>query len=504
MLDPFRTHLTRIRQLARRLRPPQVAGTPVHTRSIWVLGRARWLLGIVLTVLGTAGTLLGAPDLTNQLRAQLPGVRCWFPVPMDDARFTVAMSPFVTVDGDGRAATRQDGRELARLLFTRLEHDFGALGLDVPYELRGPDPACPIEGATPEARAAAAATWAADIGADVVIYGAILTGDDGVTQLQPEFYVAYRGFDAAAELVGPHELGRPVAVSLPVSARDLEGVGEHPVNGRAKALSLVALGLASFGLDHYDQALDYFSAAAQAPGWPADGGQELVYLLMGNAASNLAAVTLDSAYVDEALDYYDQALALEPDFARALVGSAAATYQQALGDLAERRADGVDLTRLDEAAALYRLALAAEAPAEAEVPLKVHFGLGQIYLVRAYLEQGDWLDQARREFQILVDAHAAGTVRNTPLVGHAYARLGLISLQFDQDLQAAQHAYSEAVRLVTPRWQAQYELDLGDVYVRLAQPDLARTHFEQARAVAELHGNRALASKASQRLTDLP
>src|SRR5690606_27737479 len=118
-------------------------------------------------------------------------------------------------------------------------------------------------------------------------------------------------------------------------------------------------------------------------------------------------ITLDSIYVEEALDHYDRALAIEPAFARALVGMAGATYQLALGDLESRRSSGVDPALLAEAEALYRQALDTPAPEAAEIPLKVHFGLGQVFLVRHFLEGGDWLEQSRAEFQSIVNIYEA-------------------------------------------------------------------------------------------------
>ncbi|HXF61864.1 MAG TPA: tetratricopeptide repeat protein [Caldilineaceae bacterium] len=499
-------------------------GSLIRTRSLWIFGKARWLVGLALAALGTLGTLLGVPELNQQMRTEIPGLRCWFPVPMDDAKFTVALAPFVEVDINGRVRITGDGRELARLLFARLEAGFEELELDVPYELRSPDQTCPVKGADRETRAAAAETAAATLGADVLIYGALVqeaAPDAGAVsqtaQLQPEFYVSYRGFAEAADLVGPYDLGRSLRVNVPVRSRDLEGIADHPVNTRARALALIALGLASYAVDDYQQAYDYFAAAEAVPNWPDSAGKELIYLLLGNASSNLATITLDSIYAEEALDHYDRALAIEPAFARALVGMAGATYQLALGDLETRRSSGVDPALLDEAEALYRQALNTPAPEAAEIPLKVHFGLGQVFLVRHYLyatdsEADGWLEQARAEFQSIVNAYESGQtsegdktpVRNTDIVGHAYARLGLIAAQFDQDPAAAIPLYEQAVRLVTPRWQAFYQIDLGDLYARQNDPDAARSHFEEALAIAELYGNEEMVQRAETRLAELP
>lgn len=479
-------------------------GSVLQTKSLWVFGKARWLVGIVLSILGIVGTMLGVPALNNQLRTDVPGLRCWFPVPMDNSKFTIVMSPFVTVNESGKVRTTHDGRELARLLYTRLESSFEGLDLDVPYELRSPDQMCPVKGATRDDRATSAEEWAASINADVVIYGAILEVADGA-ELQPEFYVAYRGFAEASELVGPHELGRPLRVPVPVEANALEGVADHPLNARAQALSLIALGLASYAVDDYELALDRFIAADEVPNWPASAGKEMLYVLMGNTASRLASTTLDNAYVDEALDYFDQALEINPENVRALVGQASAIYQLALGNLQTRQGSQVDLDLLDEAESLYRQAAEMTAPEAAEIALKTHFGLGQIFLVRHYLQVagGDWLYQARAEFQSMVDGYLASGARNRDLIGHAYARLGLIANQIDQDPPTAIPLYIEAIALVTPRWQAQYEIDLGDIYAVMEDAESARRSYEEARSTAELYGDEELVSRADERLAAL-
>ena len=61
-----------------------------------------------------------------QVCTDVPGLRGWFPVPMDDSKFTVVTSPFITVSERGKARTTHDGRELARLLYTRLESGAGS------------------------------------------------------------------------------------------------------------------------------------------------------------------------------------------------------------------------------------------------------------------------------------------------------------------------------------------------------------------------------------------
>jgi hypothetical protein len=199
-------------------------------------------------------------------------------------------------------------------------------------------------------------------------------------------------------------------------------------------------------------------------------------------------------------------LEIDDQFVRALVGEASAIYQLALGNLQERQGNQVDLDLLDEAELLFRQAADMAAPEAAEIPLKVHFGLGQIFLVRHFLqlEGGDWLAQARAEFQAMVDSYVASGARNRDLVGHGYARLALIANQFDEEPERALTLYQEAVALVTPRWQAQYQLDMGDIYLAMDDVENARHSFEEAQAVAELYGDEEMVVRADERLAGLP
>jgi predicted negative regulator of RcsB-dependent stress response len=127
-------------------------------------------------------------------------------------------------------------------------------------------------------------------------------------------------------------------------------------------------------------------------------------------------------------------------------------------------------------------------------------------LVRHFLqlEEGEWLAQARAEFQTMVDGYVASGARNRDLVGHAYARLALIANQFDQEPERAITLYQEALAIVTPRWQAQYQIDMGDIYLAIDDVENARHSFEEAQAVAELYGDDEMIGRADERLASLP
>lgn len=471
-------------------RPP-----PAATKVVKGSRRAFLLL---LFVLGAASTLVGIPTLQHSIRTVVPGIRCWFPVPMEAGRFNVVMAPFVTQNGGNTRVTR-DSRDLANFLYSRFENNFAELDLDLPYALRGPNTACPINGRDHTARALAAQQLARKLHASVVIYGVIdLSGD--APAFAPEFYVDDTGIGDVAELTGPYDLGRPVRVDLPLQTGDLVSLAEHPLHARIKALSLIALGLAAYSVDDYDQAIAYYEQAEQIKNWSESAGKDVVYLLLGNTHAMRAARDKSIEDIDAADAYLDRALELAPDSVRALVSKAGVTYQLALGDPAQLRASDVDPGLLDEAEQLYLQALAMPAPEEANIPARVHYSLGQIDLIRHYLLGEDWLQKAKAEFQLVVDAYAAGDTRSPITVGHSYARLGLIAHQLEQNPQDAVDDYTHAIELVTPHWQTRYLLELGDVYTSLHDQEEAQAKYNEALGIAELYGDDELVQIAEKKL----
>ncbi len=107
---------------------------------------------------------------------------------------------------------------------------------------------------------------------------------------------------------------------------------------------------------------------------------------------------------------------------------ATALYSQSLGDLAHRSIYNLQLSLLDEADAAYTVALGMAAPAEANIPAKVDYGLGQIATLRCYIGGDDWLLTAETHFWAVVDAYKAGNASLGQLAADVYAGLGTIAV----------------------------------------------------------------------------
>jgi len=161
------------------------------------------------------------------------------------------------------------------------------------------------------------------------------------------------------------------------------------------------------------------------------------------------------------------------------------------------------LERLDEAAAAYEAALNLGNPPEsANIETKVHFGLGQVYFVRALVSGGDWMARAEAEFEQVLREYDSGNVQVANLAGHSHAWLGLIARQRENVAAAVEH-YEHAVELATPFYQAYYYTRLGEVYAGADQTDLAIGAYEEAIRTAEFYGDEESALKYSARLNEI-
>jgi tetratricopeptide (TPR) repeat protein len=177
-------------------------------------------------------------------------------------------------------------------------------------------------------------------------------------------------------------------------------------------------------------------------------------------------------------------------------------YLLALGDPNVSSFDTVNDELLDQADAEYEAALTFDAPESANIDEKVHFGLGQVYLVRAQIEAGEWTVRAKNEFNQVIAAYQSGDPRLTDLAGHAYARLGLIAL-LEGDADNAASNYEMASKLVTPYWQGIYKARIGEIYVDVGEIDLALRAFQEAVQIAEQFGDEESAERYLDRVREI-
>jgi tetratricopeptide (TPR) repeat protein len=399
--------------------------------------------------------------------------------------FNVAVAEFAVVDENGRRIKSDDGRNVANWLHRRLAGELSALGI-TNYELWPPEYTKDIAGNSAEERSRSAEDLADAINANVIVSGVITQTQR--PQMSLEFTINNRGFRNADELTGPHYLGNPLLISLPFNPDQFQGINNPALSARANALSQIAIGLSYYAIDDFEGAIEYFKRAEATEGWLSNAGKEVAYLLLGNAYARWASKDKDIAHLDEANLYLDKAQAIKDPYARAAVSRASVLYLQALGDPVSST---VDMDLLNEAEARFEEALLLEdAPPEANVESKVYFGLGQIDLVRFGVEGGDWLEEARSDFDRVIGEYEAGNERIQDLAAHAYARLGLIERLSGNEADALPF-YEKSAELASPFYQVQYLAQVGDLYATLCQPEMAIEIYDRAIQIAEANGDAA-------------
>ncbi len=422
----------------------------------------------------------------------IPGVNSIYnflrPTPPMAGEFNVAIAKFAVLDSSGKKIRSQDGLSVANFLYRRLKSNFERFDLgDVDYELRSPDVTGEISGKTSQERRQKAQELAAKLHANIIIYGLINEGDN--PQLMPEFYVNYQGFDQIDEILGQHEIGSPLLITLPFNESEFQDVNNPALSARATALSMITIGLAYYSVDNLEQARAYFSQAAETNGWLDTAGKEIVYFMLGNTYVSQASLEKSSDALTDALIAYQTALSINPSYARARLGQAGVLYLQALGDPAEPvMVENNDKLIQAEKAFLDTLEISdPDQLTEENIGTKVHFYLGQIYIARSQIDDPSWLQTAEGEFDLVIEDYLAGDDRVKELASHAFARRGLIAM-IQQDRETAKSFYQSAIEITSPRYKAYYSSKLAEIYFEEGSLDQALETYDKAIQIAEFYG----------------
>jgi tetratricopeptide (TPR) repeat protein len=406
-------------------------------------------------------------------------------------QFNVAVAEFRVQDKDGKRINDKDGKTLAGYLSQQIETQFEEIQLKetVPFEVWGPGQTGPIDGTTPEARAAAAEARAKQIHAHILVYGVIVS-DGKNSKFQPEFYVNHSSFTDANEITGRHEMGNRLSITLPIK-NSILAIENPALAARVKALDLITIGLAYYSIDDFEQALPYFEQAAAEKRW-VRGGKEVVYLLIGNAYIRQASKTQDFSTLPLADQNYQAALAENGHYSRAMIGRANIVY---IG--ASRDEKNCSASELDRASGLLDEALSEkDQPASANIETKVHFYRGQIAIIRDYckLTGGDWLAEGEKEFTWVTGQYETrkqndqGFEEIETIASKAYARLGYIAYQ-QGDPQAAIALFQKAIDIASPYDRGEFTATLGDIYGAIGEREQAIQAYDEAIDIANANGD---------------
>lgn len=363
--------------------------------------------------------------------------------------FRVAVADFAIAGNSGQASA---GTELAEGVYLKLNESLSEINKDFTITIWSPNKVGKIEGSTPEKRAESAEKIAKRIGADILVYG-FIDMSKPVWEITPEFYVASENFYEAEEITGQYQIGETFSLAGQEDvARRIELSNKY--EARSQAIARITIGLAYFSLRDYQNAFETFQSAENISEWDESQGKEVLYLLVGNAA-------MKSKDFNTSIIELNKALVIDPDYGRPLITLGSVYYLQALEPFDKtKKASDIDLELLDKAIEKYNQALQAKhQPALSDIPTKVHFGLGQCYLMQSYSGMDTPLGKAVDEFQKVINNYKNGkNPRIREITAEAHARLGLIYDLSGYSSDAAQE-YQLAAELLfdNPERQKQYQ-----------------------------------------------
>lgn len=426
----------------------------------------------------------------------LLSVILWFVIPKKTTRFhsqfNVAIAQFRVVDENGRALNSKDGYALAESIRQQIITNFKEIQLDkvTSNEVWGPDQTGVI---TDEAQARA---FALATDATIVVYGQIIEAGTSST-FSPQFYVNSTGFKEAGEITGEYGLGSQLEVNLRADMPLLQNPG---LQGRINGLDMLTIGLAYYSIDDFQNALVYFQKADNA-NW-IGSGKETVYLLIGNAYIRQASKMQDFSTLSLADKEYQDALDVNPNYGRALIGKANILYLDAL------TLNSCDPAGLNIASNLLDQALALkDQPASANIETKVHFYRGQIAIIRdnCHIQGTDWLTVAQQEFTWVTDQYETRRQNQGDYQGietfasHAYARLSYVAYQRNNK-DAAISLLQKAIPISSPFYKGEYTSFLGDICAATGSKEQAIQYYQSAIAIAQGNGDPQSVKRYQQKL----
>ncbi|MBK8048071.1 MAG: hypothetical protein IPK16_13655 [Anaerolineales bacterium] len=204
---------------------------------------------------------------------------------------------------------------MATNLYSQIEQSIEPLrspSFDI--QVRGPDKLSEIDGESANERMRNAAAAADAANADVLLFGR-LNYASGVTTMLPEIYIRPQRFPGGDEATGYELLGDPIPVSDDIRNNTAAAaLLTEDVAKQATSWVQLAVGLGYFRLGRYTDAASHLSQALNG-GVPNSQRNKLLNLYLANVANEQHALP-------EAAALADQALALDPTYARAALGKA--------------------------------------------------------------------------------------------------------------------------------------------------------------------------------------
>ena len=349
--------------------------------------------------------------------------------------FNIAIAQFGEVTDQGIVPSAW-AIQISKLLFDFLDSEYKATDFGLNIQV-----AREKIGVVTEAREAEQLAY--DINADVVIYGSIfVVGSEAI--LSPRFYI--RDQPETAELTGQHQL------RFDISSLDSIDRVTAELRSRAAVLLSFTTGLTYLSAKQPDEALRAFQAAIRvADNYGRFDGQEVLYLFAAVASSR-------PGNYEKAGQYLDQALSLNPEYARAFIARGNIYYNQAIPTW--------DANLLNQALIEYENALKAKVqPAGAYVIEKVNVSLGNIYVIRAQQtgDPGLFAKAIDLYNQVTTRYEQTKNERIKNFASVAYFGLGA-AYERQRDYTRAEAAYRQCIELTDdPQLRSRAETQLSIV-----------------------------------------
>lgn len=272
------------------------------------------------------------------------------------------------------------------------------------------------------------------VNATMVIYGNVYV-QGGEAKLTPRFFVS-DNFDAS-ELTGENELAKPIIFDM--STLDEQQRVEQNLKARAAILGSFTAGLIHISDDDLAAADTSIREAIRMAETSAEpfAGEENLYLMAAHVETG------QKNYAD-ASQLLDRAFELNPNYARAHIARGNVYYSQAT-DVKPADADLL-VKALGEYQAAYE---APDQPAGANIPVKAHMSIGNIYLLQAQSmsSRPDLYTKAIENYRFITDRYEKS--REPSLRELAATNYFSIGIAYDRlrKKQDATQAFEQALAL---------------------------------------------------------
>jgi tetratricopeptide (TPR) repeat protein len=314
-----------MRKLRRKLPPPDWLG--------YLTRYGGYAAAALLTVLVLFVALRAAPvEFLGQTFGFTPPEPTPTPAILE-ARLGVAVTYFALDEGIDEAHARSlidrfagDMRQAVQAASLRTELAIGFLS---PSQLN----AKPVEGTTPTERRDSARQYTSGRGVDMVIYGHIRRGENGLLNIYPEFTLIPEELMGAAELAEGNRFGRMIVAP----ERGATTEAERDLSRRAESAAEIAAGLAQLATRErreFEKAVETFQGVIDD--YPADEISAVAYVLLGNAHLRTAEYIWRQCdaerlglELEAAIKAFEAASALDEGYSRPYSGLSVAYLHQA-------------------------------------------------------------------------------------------------------------------------------------------------------------------------------